>query len=421
MSTILPFDIIDQIIDTVGENEDTNLLKKLALVSHCFHQICSKHLFATVELHDALPRRYVASSKKGFIKLLKSRPNVVKHIRKLTYKMGCEDDYSDLPRSMRRSRTSTHTKTDDDLLSPILPNFLRTIPHLNCLTIYGSNTGWNKINPSVTSALFHLMDLPTINHIDLSYICKFPMSSLTPSVNLLRLDLCNLDPLEEEFVFRSEMMSNLREFHTLYSPRMTTKLLHAKRQDGRLAFNFMNLRRLSASFAIKQNIRYLLQNAKLLEKLRIEVNYHQSLAGLHEVLSPGASTLKVLDLKVHIDVSYENFLYEPLEGICEELEALAGNNVLEALSFEIVVPVRVDIDETENYIGSLIQEMEKVLVKPGWSTLRQVSFKLPILGFSARNSVELSKMLQSLPDKYLSHLPKLESVVFNFSSYFVKD
>ena len=56
MSLVLPSDIIALIINIVGENKDTNLLKELALpvVSHSFFlQICSKHLFATVELCDA--------------------------------------------------------------------------------------------------------------------------------------------------------------------------------------------------------------------------------------------------------------------------------------------------------------------------------------------------------------------------------
>ena len=39
MSSVLPFDIIALIIDIVGENQDTNLLKELALVSHSFLQI----------------------------------------------------------------------------------------------------------------------------------------------------------------------------------------------------------------------------------------------------------------------------------------------------------------------------------------------------------------------------------------------
>ena len=64
MSPVFPFDIILLIIEAVGENKDTNLLKELALVSYSFHQICIKRLFATVELHDAVPGRHVASSKK---------------------------------------------------------------------------------------------------------------------------------------------------------------------------------------------------------------------------------------------------------------------------------------------------------------------------------------------------------------------
>ena len=47
---------------------------------------------------------------------------------------------------------------------------------------------------------------------------------------------------------------------------------------------------------------------------------------------------------------------------------------LEALSFEI----NVDGHETEKIRGSIIQIVEKVLVKPGWTALRQVSFKISI-------------------------------------------
>ena len=36
------------------------------------------------------------------------------------------------------------------------------------------------------------MHLPTINHIDLSSIHNFPLSRLTPSVNLLRLDVSSV-------------------------------------------------------------------------------------------------------------------------------------------------------------------------------------------------------------------------------------
>ena len=382
MSPVLPFDVLVLIIDIVGENKDTDLLKRLALVSHSFLQICSKHLFATVELHDANPEFHVASSKKGFVKLLRSRPKVVNYIRKLTYKVGF---------------SYPNISEDDRILS----NFLPTISRLNCLTITGVAfyRDWNTLDSSLTSALLHLMHLPTINHIDLSYIKNFPLTGLTPSVNLHRLDINNLSLSSPEIVVPLEMWPKIREFHASESSLVTTKLLHAKTQDGRPAFNFMDLRQFSISFdrfEDEQIVRYLLQNAKLLEKLHLILR--RSLVGL---LSPSAHTLKVLDLTV--------FLYHPvplLAGVCEELEAMAGHNMLEALFFEVYV----DNYYTEDFMGPLIQNVENVLVKPGWSALRQVSFKVSIFGDGAK-----FETLQSLPDKYLSQLSKLESIYFSYS------
>ena len=418
MPSTLPFEIIALIIDGVGENNDTVLLKELALVSHSFLQICNKHLFATVDLqvHDTVPRNHFTSSKKGFVKLLKNRPDVVKYIRKLTYAVGTYHRFDSLP-------ACPSFENDDHRLSPTLPNFLRTIPRLNCLTIIGSKLDWNTLDPFLTSAFLHLMHLPTIDHIDLSYIQNFPLFSLTSCVNLHRLDILCLKYFERpkedgplDTVVQSEMMPKIREFHTSGSILLTTKLLYAKKQDGQPAFNFMNLKRFSTSFTYiedERNIRYLLQNAKLLENLHLSVGFDRSLVGLHDILSPCARTLKVLDLTVSL---YSVPL--PLAGLCEELEVMAGHYVLEAFSFE----VQVDGHETEDFIGSTIQKVEKVLLKPGWSALRQVSFKVSIACclVTRVNIEKLYEALQSLPDRYISHLSKLESVDFNYSAYFVE-
>ena len=423
MLSVLPFEIITQIIDIVGENNDTNLLKELALVSHSFLQICNKHLFATIELHEAVPN-YRASSKRGFVKLLQSRPDVVKYIRNLTYRVaytyGNRFESSFL-------RFPSNYLNDDHQLSPILPNFLRTISRLNCLTITGTKLEWNTLDSSLTSAFLHLMHLPTINYINLSFIRKFPLSSLVPCVNLHRLDIFYLicfDPVEEDglpdIVVQSEMMPKIREFRTSDSSVLTMKLLHSKMQDGRPAFNFTDLRQLSVSlnvFLDELNIRYILQNAKLLEKLRLSVGLHQSLVGLHDILFLGARTLKVLDLTVSLYNDSVPLL--PLAGLCEELAAMAGHNILEALFLD----VHVEGHETEESIGSIIQYVEKALVKPGWSALKQVSIKVSIACclVSTEVSAKLSEALQSLPDKYLSHFSKLESFAFNYSAYVVKE
>ena len=83
--------------------------------------------------------------------------------------------------------------------------------------------------------------------------------------------------------------------------------------------------------------------------------------------------------------------------------------MLEALSLEFLLTG----DEAEDFIGSTIQTVEKILVKPGWSTLRQVSFTL-LIPYD-ESSTELFMLLQFLPDRYLSHLPKIESIAFNYS------
>jgi hypothetical protein len=179
------------------------------------------------------------------------------------------------------------------------------------------------------------------------------------------------------------------------------------------AFNFMGLRQLSISSTLRedeQNIRYLLQNAKLLEKLHLSIDPGYSLEGLRDILSSSARTLKFLDFTVSL---YDQSL-SPLAGLCEELDTIAGYNMLEALSFE----VNVDGHETEIFVGSYIQNLGKVLVKPGWPALKQVSFNVSIACCLASNedNAALCEALQSLPDKYLSHLSKLESVTVNFSA-----
>ena len=364
-----------------------NLLKEFALVSHTFHQICSKYLFAKVDLHD----RYPASSKKGFIKLVKSRPNVVNYIRKLTYKVNY--DIND----------------DDHLLSPILSNFLPTTSRLNCLEINASGWDWNTLDSSLTLAFLHLMRLPTVDHIGLSFIQKFSLCSLAPSVNLLRLDILwvtcfeYFDQHKEDGL--NETMPKIREFHTSESSLLTTKLLHAKTQDGRPAFNFMDLRRLWMQLEDEDNIRYLMQNAKLLEKLHLSVALQagQSLMGLHDIVSPIARTLKILELSVFTD-----------SALCEGLEAMAGHyTMLEALSIEFILTAH----DTKRFIGYIIKKVERVLVKPEWSALtsplRRVSFK--VTGSSRFMGAKFLEALQSLFNKYLTRLSKLESVSFNYS------
>jgi hypothetical protein len=249
---------------------------------------------------------------------------------------------------------------------------------------------------------------------------------LTSSVNLHRLDVSGLnlydltdfEPQGEDGedgiseIVQSEVAPKIREFNVSQSTLPTRRLLHAKRQDGQPAFNFVDLRRLSMSFTHSEderNIRYLLQNAQSLEKLCLDIGGGVSLFRLDEIFSASARTLKVLDLKVPL---YSNLsLLLPLLGLCDKLEAMAGHEMLEELSFEVVL----NSLETADFIGYIVQEVQRLLVKPGWSALKQVSIKISIACGSKEERAILVEALQSLPDRYLSRLSNLASVAFNYS------
>ena len=418
MSPVLSFDILALIIDIVGEDEDTALLKVLALVCRSFLEMCSKYLFATVDLRDAVQRRRKPSSKKGFIKLLESRPEIVKYIRKLMYKVGVNDRFQSLPTDSESSLINV----DDDLLSPILPNSLRSIPRLNYLEIYASYLDWNTMDSLLTSAFLHLMNLPSMNHIDLTCINNFPLDILSYSVNLLRLDLTQVvcvDPLEEDgspgYVVQSEITPKIRVLHISESFETTMKLVLAKTPDGRPAFKFVDLRQLSIAFTQiedKRFFQHFLQNAMFLHKLELSLATDQNLVGLHHVLFLRARTLKIFQLSINLQTSGPDVL--PLGGLCGELEAMAGRNMLESLSFDVLVELR----HTEDFIGPIIQGIETALVKPGcWPALKEVNLKLICLStVTDEIGDKFCDSLQSLPEKYLSHLSEHNSIDFDYTT-----
>ena len=186
----------------------------------------------------------------------------------------------------------------------------------------------------------------------------------------------------------------------------------------------MDLKRLSVRLKdkLEQHLLDLLQNAKLLEKLHLQVRSDQPLEGLHDILSASARTLTGFGLKVLIYVLNEDETYgdefaQPFEALWEGLEALAGHAMLEVLMFEIQIVS--DYHETEVAIGFFIENVEKVLAKPGWSALRQVKFNVPVAPCLVKEKAEFLS-LQYLFGGYLSYPSKLEYVAFTFSGYNVK-
>ena len=413
-SPAFPFDIISLIIDVVGENEDIDLLKELALVSHSFLQLSTKHIFANIDLRKSQK----PCSKRGFIELVNNRPDVVRYIRKLDYEID-KDDLSESPQS---SPTNSSLDDDDDQLFPILSNLLATIPSLSSLIIDGSNKNWGSVDSSLTSTFLHLMHLPTIKFIGLESIKNFPGYGLFGSENLHRLEIRQMvldSHLSDDedgtlgLVLLSEVMPKIRELIISEAYELTAKLLLAKMENGLPAFKFVDLRLLSFALTQSEDIRvfqHFIHNARFLEKLLLSTTHNYSLVGLHAVLAPRARTLKSIELSVSLETVIGTVRL-PLGGFCRELEAMAGRNRLEELIFEIYLESK----DKEDFIGSIVQNVERVLLRPGFPALRRVIFSFHCLEpRSRRDAEELNEILESsLPEKYLSNLLNHPSIVFD--------
>ena len=120
------------------------------------------------------------------------------------------------------------------------------------------------------------------------------------------------------------------------------------------------------AFICNDHERDILQNAKLLEKLHLSVCLCRVLLeGLHDILSPCTHFIILKTL-----ISQYPYMKNPRISLFRyRFQAFARNRKrwrgLKTLSFE----VNVDGYERQNLIGSIIQIVEKVLVKPGWTAL----------------------------------------------------
>ncbi|KAF8968170.1 hypothetical protein BDZ97DRAFT_459281 [Flammula alnicola] len=94
-----------------------------------------------------------------------------------------------------------------------------------------------------------------------------------------------------------------------------------------------------------------------------------SFLGFAGAIALSMSTLK----KVILEILVNNEHVDPLPGLCNELEEIAGKNVLEDL--EICVSVQANAySKTAEGLGRL----DEVLGKSGWSALKKVSLDIYI-------------------------------------------
>ncbi|KAF8195371.1 hypothetical protein BJ912DRAFT_923631 [Pholiota molesta] len=160
---LIPLDVIETIVDILATVDDQGLssVKACALSSRSFLYFCRKRMFASVALD--LPARYSfppSPTSSQFQKLLVTAPEIVNYVRKLT--IGFPDRKSEGLSAMLKTFTQLQQLT-------LRPNRL---------------TVWSSVAHCLQDALFHILDLPTINYLELFNISYFPILELARCINL---------------------------------------------------------------------------------------------------------------------------------------------------------------------------------------------------------------------------------------------
>ncbi|KAF8808939.1 hypothetical protein BYT27DRAFT_7188471 [Phlegmacium glaucopus] len=383
-ATSLPYDIVEHIIDVLAAEGDLTPVKNAALASSSILHLCRKHIFRTITFnhgHGLLKQR--------FISLLANNPDIVQYIRELSYEMHHHDAQ----------------------LWPLLPNLLQTISHLECLRIRGALSNpegkldWIDMDPLLRSALLRLMYLPTLTHLDIERVRNLPISALALCINIERLDIryVTVTPFEDlgsntTPSLQSSQTPRILHFRNDSSQTAVGRLLQARWRDGRSVLDFTHLKRLFLDFDMFEDVQVtqeLFENVKHLEELLINVQVNtQSLAGLSEMISSNARNLRSLEV---MSVFKSRRSHALMIGLCEELEALTGNNVLQFLKITFVM----DGCESRTLVETAFGRLEEVLMDPGWSALKCVSIEIHVR-CCYRDARRLE--LNSVPEVYLSRL-----------------
>jgi len=246
---VIPFDVYGLIIDSLAEDdEELTTMRACSLVSRAFLPLARKYIFASVKINNPLA---TSPSLDRFVLLIEHNPKIGDYVRKFDYCLAAHDH---------------------------IPHTLGKLTKLRSLTIWHHTENklvW-RTNWPMRSALLHLMQLPTLNHLKLRWITNFPVSDLIHSSSLKHLEIEYINFAAKDIVPSSttplpRKSVCLREYSAgLRSASATKKLVEAKRPDGLPIVDFTALTRVTANFDDQEDInaiRPIFIQAKQLEEI----------------------------------------------------------------------------------------------------------------------------------------------------------
>ena len=230
---ILPFDIIEEIVDILINNRTKGLqcVKDFSLVCQSFLPLCRKHIFSSVSIKISSPESLDIYNGEAFGRLLLERPGIAICVYKLKICIEQPDSESKY----------------------FLEQVSRQLTRLQSLTIshsmHGNQMYWHNISSSTQSSLLNLMHLPTLTHLDIRCITSFPKSGLIACTNVKHFCAHRLYIRDDEAQSSpSHKPLKLQSFNVLLRFPRSLILLEAMCSDGRPVLDFTDLEKIYIDF-----------------------------------------------------------------------------------------------------------------------------------------------------------------------------
>lgn len=395
MSSLIPRTpaIIDAIINAVYEQGSVADLRSISLTCSQLLPKCRKHLFACVSLTRPFGAEDVPSPATHLSVILDANPGIGHLIRELRFAIQLLD-----------------------LHDVALPKLLLRLHQVQTLRLSTACGSWFDHTAKLRVSLTHLIQSPSLALLEISSFRNFPVSLFIPCTNLRHLDIFRLTFKDESSVEMPLDIPKLYPPTRLRSLRCSAHctagvsvLLRARRSETRLPIiDLSGVRCLGVRMQSEEEIcttRALIQATPHLQSLETFVAAPGSLDGLATMFHKTSFTTLT---RLTFDLVSEYWYQDPLFGLCNELEILAEDNVLEELRINVFSP-RTVIRTGEDW-GLL----DIVLSSPGaFRALRKVRVGIRVMLFN-RLSVEIFEELKSVPTEQFPSLSTNPLIDFKF-------
>lgn len=347
--TKLPLDVLGYIADTLvadsprDKNRDAvSALKMLSLTCKFMVPVCRRHLFANIRF--PLDRRHFERERQDRLnKLLLSNPTFTMHYSKNLF--------------LEVRQPESFNTSDYDVLGRICHSSSLTSVEISSTNM----TDWNMLPKKTKSIILSLIEAPTLRHLTLDYIDKFPAAALSLCSGLEKLALYDIrslalpgadDALQGPTITALVSLYGSEEYSNTLAALIMSPIGRSSVEAGSAGSIVAFDRLKSASFSVSTQDEFaqmckLLEKAVCLERLKIGGKIIYSLfmlilidsrtaigrsaarlAGLGSSLAANSqSTLR----SVKLTFGYGN---QHLYDLNVELRQFSGKNVLEVLEVE---------------------------------------------------------------------------------------